>query len=367
MKTREEYDIVTNYPVPPGAVLEEELEARKMTQRELAQRAGRPVQVINEIIRGKKAVTHETALDLEKVLGIPAQFWVNLESLYQMTLAKNREREQLQKQVDCLKDFPVSEMERRGWIPSHVDEVDKVRDVLAFLGIASFRDCRLEPAVQFRLTGAENRISEGALIVWLRKGELDGREIQTKPYREALFMQALSKIRALTREEPDSFIPKMMRVCSDAGVAVVLTPEFPKSAANGAARWLSSDKALIQLSLRWKWADVFWFSLFHEAAHVLRHQTKTVYVDGTDAVDQTVEAEANAFARDILLNPMDWARFVDGADWSPYSVIEFANRVGISPSIVVGRMHHEGIIPYSSLAHLKARFKWVERSGSGKA
>ena len=82
----------SDLPIPPGEVLEEELEARGMTQKELATRMGRPAQAINEIIRGKKAITPETAIGLEGVLGIDAEFWTNLESSYRLTLARNRER-----------------------------------------------------------------------------------------------------------------------------------------------------------------------------------------------------------------------------------------------------------------------------------
>ena len=84
--------IWSDLPIPPGEVLEEELEERGMSQRELATLMGRPPQAINEIIRGKKAVTAETALGLERALGIDAGFWMNLETTYRLTLARNKER-----------------------------------------------------------------------------------------------------------------------------------------------------------------------------------------------------------------------------------------------------------------------------------
>ena len=83
----------SDLPIPPGEILAEELEARGMTQKELAARLGRPAQAINEIIKAKKAITPETAIGLERVLGIDAQFWTNLESNYRLTLARRRERD----------------------------------------------------------------------------------------------------------------------------------------------------------------------------------------------------------------------------------------------------------------------------------
>ena len=78
--------------IPPGELLEEEIEARGMTQRDLAREIGRPAQAVNEIIKGKKRITADTALDLEAALGTPASLWLNLESNYQLTLARHRRR-----------------------------------------------------------------------------------------------------------------------------------------------------------------------------------------------------------------------------------------------------------------------------------
>jgi HTH-type transcriptional regulator/antitoxin HigA len=80
-----------SYPdvaIAPGEYLAEEIEARGMTQKELARRMGRPLNAINEIIKGKKAITAATALQLEAVMPeIPARFWLNLETDYQLTKA----------------------------------------------------------------------------------------------------------------------------------------------------------------------------------------------------------------------------------------------------------------------------------------
>ena len=74
--------------IPPGETLAETLETLKMSQAELARRAKRPVQAINEIVRGKKEITAETALALEAVLGVPAHVWMRLESDYRLTAAR---------------------------------------------------------------------------------------------------------------------------------------------------------------------------------------------------------------------------------------------------------------------------------------
>ena len=93
----------SDLPIPPGEILAEELAARGMTRKELAAQLGRPAQAVDEIIRAEKAITPDTARGLEKVLGIAADFWLNLESTYRLTLARNRERESRAAQAGALR------------------------------------------------------------------------------------------------------------------------------------------------------------------------------------------------------------------------------------------------------------------------
>ena len=262
--------------IPPGEVLAEEIEARGMTQRELAARLGRPPQVVNEIIRGKKAITPDTAIGLCKVLGIEASFWVNLESDYQMTLARERNKQAQLAEEQWLKEYPVGGMIKLGWIEAGRDKASRLRALTNFLGVASIEPRVYQAAVGFRITeAAQSKVSAGALSAWLRKGELDAQAIETADYDAGIFRESLAKIRAMTVWPPEQFVPAMRDLCADAGVAFCVVPELPKIGANGATRWLNDGKALIQTNIRGKWADVFWFSFFHEAGHLLMHPEST--------------------------------------------------------------------------------------------
>lgn len=86
-------DAYPDVAIHPGEYLAEEIAAREISQKELAKRTGRPLNAINEIINGKKAITAETALQLEDVMPeIPARFWLNLETDYQLTRALIKKR-----------------------------------------------------------------------------------------------------------------------------------------------------------------------------------------------------------------------------------------------------------------------------------
>ena len=357
MVTNFEQDIFSDLPIPPGELLEEEIAAIGMTQQELAMRTGRPAQVINEIIRGKKAITHETAIELEMVLGIPAHVWVNLEATYHLTQARLKERDDLLGQQEWLKEFPVRELEKRGWVESHKNKEDKIRGLLEFLGVASFQAWR-QTILGFRIS-EKSKVSPGALAAWLRQGELKGRDAETADYNESNFHHAIKQIRTLTLEEPEEFLPQMTQLCAEAGVAVILVQELSRSGANGVARWLTPTKGIIQLSLKWKWHDIFWFSFFHECCHILNHHIREVHIDGING-NSEVEFEANTFAQNLLIPTDDWTRFTTDPRHSETAVRNFASEVGIHPGIVVGRMQREKLISYSTLSNLKTQLAWKE-------
>lgn len=347
--------------IAPGELLQEELKAIGMTQKELALRTGRPAQTINEVIQATKQITHETALQLEKVLGIPAGFWMRLEANYRLNLARLHDLEELRRQEEWLKEFPIREMEKRRWIETHPKKSDKVRAVLELLGVASFQAWQ-QTVVGFRITPSA-KVSAGALAVWLRQGELEGRKVPIGPYDEAKFRQALDSIRALTTEAPSVFLARLQELCAAAGVAVVFIPELPRSGANGAARWLRRDSALIQLSLRYKTNDHLWFSFFHEAYHILRHRMRKVHIDWAERVndEDSLEEQADNFAANYLIPPEAWQAFLEENDITRHAIVLFAEEVGIAPGIVVGRLQHEDLLRWGSgLNHLKVRYTWKE-------
>ena len=100
MATDFEPEVLSDLPIPPGEILKEEIEYIGMTEQELAKGMGLSPQAVQEIIQGKRAITHDTAVELERALGIPAELWTNLEAIYQLTQARLKERDALLAQRD---------------------------------------------------------------------------------------------------------------------------------------------------------------------------------------------------------------------------------------------------------------------------
>lgn len=182
--------------------------------------------------------------------------------------------------------------------------------------------------------------------------------IRCKPFDKGRFRAALEEVRKLTVEAPHVFQPRMTELCAAAGVAVVFVPEMKGCPASGAARWLTADKAIIQLSLRHKTDDHLWFSFFHEAGHVANDPKKEVFIDDGSKDGDERERQANNFAANSLIPP---ARAPELKDLKTAGAVkQFAESIGIAPGIVVGRLQHDGLIPFSYLHHLKQTFQWSQ-------
>jgi len=359
MGNKREYGYSPDYAVAPGETLLETIQAIGMNQAELAARTGRPLKTINEIIKGKEAITPRTALQLERVLGIPATFWNNLERNYQDALERIEERKRLTTQVEWLKKLPVRTMEKLGWIRRRQDKTGQVEELLNFFGVASpvqWDGLWSTGSVAYRKSSAF-RSEAGAVAAWIRKGELEAKTITCLPYDEGKFRNALTRIRTLTKASLDDLLPEMTRLCAEAGVAVVSVPELDKTRVSGATRWLSPAKALIQLSFRYKTDDHFIFTFFHEAGHILRHGKRDMFIEGDDTVDGK-EEEANRFASDFLIPPLAYQRLVRSVPRSVEAVRVFAKELGIAPGIVVGRLQHDGKIPRNYFNDLKRHVEW---------
>ena len=346
-----------DYGSSPGTTLREVLERLGLSQSDLAERTGRPKKTINEIAQGKAAITPETALQFERVLGIHASFWLNLGRLCQAALARNDERERLPQYIPWLASFPVKELARRGWIRPQDDRVELVREVLDFFGVTTpdaWNDVWSQAQRATALRQAKSRhVDFGAVAAWLRKGEIEGRTMRCGSYDEQSFRESLENLRRFTTHPSERFCEEIQQRCAAAGVAVVFVPELPRLRIFGAARWLSADKALIQLSFYYKREDQVWFSFFHEAAHILLHGRRDIFVDVDVNTTDKEEAEANRFAQDRLIPSQAYAAFIARGQFSASAVVSFAKQSGIAPGIVVGRLQHDKNIGFNHLNHLR--------------
>lgn len=344
---------------PPGDTLRDVLEERHISHADLALRMGRPKKTISEIMNGKAPITHETALQLELVLGVPAEFWNMRETHYREFLARTEQEAELAAHRDWARKFPRKQMADLGFIPKVKEPEDEVRYILQFFGVSSpaqWEDIYEKYEVAFRRSAAV-QANPYSLSAWLRAGQVEAESMRLGDYDKQAFMDCLMAARALTTENPETFQPALKASCATAGVGVAFVPQLPKSAVSGATRWLSPDRALIQLSLRYKTNDHLWFTFFHEAAHVLLHGKRQIFLENGTSNNE-LEQEADRWAADFLIPPSAYEELSRWTRYTKDSITGLAWELGIAPGIIVGRLQHEGRLSYTHLNGLKVKLKW---------
>jgi addiction module HigA family antidote len=336
----------------PGETLAEKLEELGMGPKEFAIRTGKPEKTIIAILKGKSSITPEMAVQFEHVLKIPAHFWLNMQRNYDEFIARKELEELLTESIDWAKKFPINEMVKKGWLPAKTTMEEKTSELLAFFGISKYtawEDYYLNQQlkVAFRISLAYTK-ERYAISAWLRKGELQAAELPNKDYDEKKFKDALPEIKSLMAKHPDDFCKKLREICLDAGVKVVYTPCIKKAPINGCTRWLK-DAPLIQLSGRYKRNDIFWFTFFHEAGHILLHGKKDIFLEEIEysEKDNIKEKEADEFAIKWTLSKEEEEEILQRYSITVKDVLDFAEKFNTHPAIIIGRLQRKGLIPYS--------------------
>ena len=167
----------------------------------------------------------------------------------------------------------------------------------------------------------------------------------------------------MTLQKPSEFIPKLRRILSESGVAFVLIPSLKNSGVYGATKWSNKDKVILGITNRGKYADIFWFSLFHEIGHVLQKRVTKTLVDfeGDGSVDD-YERDADQFARNLLIPAEEYGKFISDTFFGEQRVCDFAKSINIHPGIVVGRLQKEELLPYTQLNNLKQKYVFQSNS-----
>ena len=339
--------LLQNRAIHPGRHLADELEARELSSEDLASLVQRPVRHVDRVLRGRERITGPFADALETALDIDSTLWRNLQASYEEALQRLGADPSMCADIELLHTIPWRDFQKQGWIADLGTKIERVGELRTLYDVDALTEIETgRLAVAFRIT-EKTAVDPWALAAWLQQGEwqaidtrVSGDSVLAERFDRDLFLAGVDKIRGMTCDaEP---WPEMRSLCAAAGVHLEFVPHVRKSGANGATRWLEDGRPLIQLSLLRKRADIFWFTFFHEAAHVLKMDRADVFVHG-DELDRSGQAEQNAdeFAADTLIPPESWASFIGAGRISAARIQGFAEQVGIHPGIVVGRLHHE--------------------------
>jgi HTH-type transcriptional regulator/antitoxin HigA len=336
---------------PPGEFIREEIEARGWSQAELAEILGRPPRLVSELIAGKRAITAETAKGLGEAFGTGAQFWMNLESAYQLFKAEPSGREGVvARRAKLYEKAPVKEMIRRRWIePSESIEVLEKR-------VEDFLSVPLIPHAARKSTSYLDEVSP-AQHAWLVRARQLAGSTGAASFSPSNIEGLLSELRRLLASAEE--VRHVPRLLANAGIRFVIVEPLPQIRVDGACFWLDRSSPAIALSLRFDRIDWWWFTLMHELAHVKHKDGQdTVLLDvdllGEDTQETKqpkpdFELKADEFAASFLVPPDKLQSFIARVKplFSKQRIRAFAAQHQVHPGIVVGQLHHAGAISYA--------------------
>ena len=330
---------------PPGEFLRDELEARNWSQVEFATIIGRPVRTVNEIIAGKRAITPETAIQLEASLGASAELWMNLESQYQLSKVRQSEST-ISRKAAIYSRFPVRDLTKRGWIDTSDDIEVLEHELTKFYCLSSLDDT---PTLAHAAKKSSYEDVSMLQWSWLFRVKQIASGFVVPKFSKTRLMESLSQLRDLMSAPEE--VRHVPHILNETGVRFVLVEALPGSKIDGVCLWLDEHKPVIALSCRLDRIDNFWFVLRHEIEHLIQEHGKDAgmmldeeIMESGDAPALDEERVANEAASEFGVSDSEIENYI--ARVNPYvfsreKVIGFSRRLALHPGIVVGRLHKQ--------------------------
>lgn len=328
----------------PGEYIREELEARAWTQESFAHILGRPLKVVNQIIKGAKAITPQTAQEIAAAFGTSAELWLNLECAYRLGKAR-ADQDAIVRRAKLHEQAPVKEMISRKWIPDCPD-VEELESVVAKFFAEPFEGAARKSTSYETTTPAER--------AWVHQARVLARQISPPvPFSIARADCEMSALRALMVSEHE--VHRVPETLARMGIRLVVVKPLQGTRIDGATFWLDESSPVIALSMRYDRIDSFWFTLMHEMRHVMNEDRWSIDTDlvgperagGQDLPE--IEKRANEEASNSLVPRDELDSFIvrHRPRFSKVNIIRFAHLHQVHPGIVVGQLQYRQAIKYS--------------------
>lgn len=354
-----------NWASPPGDTISRLAAAGNVSVHELAVRVGLEEDVFSGIMEGRIEISDEIAGALSSELGASSQFWIERYNQFLGDKARISGSTPIETPSTWGQSFPAKALRQLGWLPKGSRGERLSKDILDFFGCDSIKDWNKRYSsgigqVAFR-TSFAFEADEMATLAWLRIGEVQAESLALATFSANDFKKRLFELKKLcVFKRPELFFPKLQQACAEHGVGLVSSKAPTGCRASGATWTTPKGKPIIFLSFRYLSEDHFWFTFFHEAAHVILHGTDHISVDGGDPSPlgaSAFENEANTFAQNSLV-PADLRDEMLNAMPTRAHARWIARKAGVTPGIIVGQLQKAGTLQPHQFNDLKRRYKW---------
>ena len=348
--------------IHPGETIADVLEDRGITQAELSSRTGVSPAYVSNVIAGKKGISANFAMGLEYALGVPKSFWLNLQANYESELLEMNEAQTITNEErnvrEDLKDI-VKYLRQRGIMPIREKKDESIlslRKALQISNIANLKE--MIPAGAFRMA-TNTTVNPNVLGAWIRLCQLTSNDkIISSKFDKKYTNDLINEIKDIMCQKDTDIQRNLRDVMEKYGIDFSVVRNFRGAPVQGYISQKSEGIYQIVLTIRGAFADIFWFSLFHEIGHIVNGDIGKNFKFLDDGSDYEKELAADLFARDMLLSPESYKMFVQKGDFSIEAIQKYAGSQKVMPYIVIGRLQKEEYLDYRMYSGYKLRYRW---------
>jgi len=335
----------------PGIILKNELESRLMTQKEFAQNIDMQVTMLNEIIKGKRPITPDIALAIEKAIDIPADFWLNMQMQFELDEARikvrNIERTQQIEIWNVIKQYvPVAAFTKMGLLTTSL--LENIQKIWSIYEVNNLDELIENFAVHKTLVlykkSEKLKNDEINIFGWSKLAMYLAKEKQAADFTTEHEEQLIAELRAVFATNKD-IVKQTEAILACHGIKFLILDKFDQTPIDGYSFWSNNHPAIV-LTMRKKQLDNFAFALFHELGHVFRHFNDEICaflnMDNGTYKHPTIEKEADQYAKNSLIDSALWSEFMKHnrsyrTGFTERNMVALATRTSLHPSIILGR------------------------------
>jgi len=335
----------------PGEVLKDELESRDIKQKDFAHSIDMPTTMLNEIIKGKRNITADIAILLEKALDIPAEFWLKMQSQYDIDVARIKQRniEKLQI-VELWKSIasivPVAYLKGRCVLTNNLKEnISIVKDIYHALNFEGIIEAKAPIAGLFRKS-SKLQIDENNLTCWVMLARWEAQKKVVSTYVATCIPTVKQQFIQIVNQNID-VVGKTEELLKSYGIKFIILEKPEKVPVDGFSFFSGSNPA-IAITLRKGTIDNFAFTILHELAHIEKHlnpDQNAFFIDCFDIEDNkkdSKEKEADLYAQQSLIPQEVWKNlYIPKKIFDDTPLRHFAEKTNTHPAFVLGRYCHE--------------------------
>jgi len=355
--------ISNEFLIHPGETISDIIIDRGMTQKELAVRTGVSEPFLSDVINGKKSISKGLAIGLEYAFGIPSSFWLNLQANYDAeVIALEEEKSVTDSEVEAFGHLKkiVTYLRKSKAIPAEEKDLHTILNLRRFLCTSNLSNLnKMAQNGAFRLASSAS-VDPYVLGAWLclcRRSDSEQKlEGSFNPECTSELVFGIKKIMCSSTDNPE---PELKTLFAKNGIDFSVVRNFPGAPVQGYLERREDGSFRMRLTIRGSYADIFWFSLFHELGHIVNGDLpKTGVLIDSPENESGREDRADCFAANTLINSHDYNMFVRSRNYSYTDICRFATTQNVPPYIVIGRLQKEHVIPYSKYSAQKPRYKW---------